>query len=217
MPNLKEFLDHIAQIESNKGQNTNHPVIQHGMHRGMHAIGQYGLMPLTAQELAKNSQDPNIALLAHSSPDQLTQQLQQHPEIQQKLAEQLAQQVLQRQHGDPLRAAYAWNQGHNLSPDQIPQEKLDASPYVQKYQKLDPGMNPDKDPATIQRDIQSAKSMPPYTKEKAMDEQPSAEALKAFLEDYQEEPDQEIDTRKPLEDEDDDKMAQMQALQKFLA
>ncbi len=135
MADLNEFLGNIAQIESAGGKYTNHPVMQHGIHKGDSAIGTYGLMPNTVKELAVNSPIPQVKQLALLSPQQIHQVVSQNPTLERHLAEQLGTKVLANQGGDELRAAYAWNQGHNLPPEKITDDRLMSSPYVQKYFK----------------------------------------------------------------------------------
>jgi len=116
------FLDAIKQIESSGGKNTEHPIIQGGIHAGQQAIGSYGLMPNTVQELANRAHTR-----APASIDA--------PDIQQKYADQLADHVLNR-FQDPSMAAYAWNQGHNLTPEQVKARNYEQHPYVQRFQKI---------------------------------------------------------------------------------
>ena len=130
-----KFLNVIKQIESSGGKNVEHPIMNEGIHAGQQAIGNYGLMPNTIQELN------NRARLNH----QLTPEMQAvgrnpasigaAPEIEQQYAQQLADRVLNKFH-DPAMAAYSWNQGHNLTPEQVQQRDYLSHPYVQKFQKI---------------------------------------------------------------------------------
>jgi hypothetical protein len=100
------FLKAISQIESSGGQNTNHPVSNAPIQMGQHAIGQYGLMPNTVDEMMKRSGTRGPASIMPGSP------------AEDQMANQLADRVLNR-FQDPNMAAYAWHSGHNLTPDQI--------------------------------------------------------------------------------------------------
>lgn len=212
MPDLKAFLERIAQIESAKGKYTNHPVMQHGIHKGMHAIGQYGLMPLTAQELAKSSQDPEVASLAGVDPQGIEAEIKKHPGLEEKLAQQLAQKVLAKQKGDELRAAYAWNQGHNLSPENITDVKLQSSPYAQKYQKLIPHQPSIPTAQTTELPIREPQSEPIGKPMAQLD----PEILQQYIKDYESETPEEIEPRAKIDTDEDDKTAQIEALRKFL-
>lgn len=113
---IARFLHYIKEIESSGGQNTNHPVMQSGIHAGDQAQGDYGMMPNTMDELKKrypalaSQTDPNV------------------------LAEKMAEHVLNKSDKDETLAAGLWNQGHNT-----PEEKFDKvknSKYAQKYESL---------------------------------------------------------------------------------
>src|SRR5260221_13177133 len=51
VPNIKDFLQKIQQIESSGGKNLEHPTVEGGIQAGDQAIGRYGLMPNTIKEL----------------------------------------------------------------------------------------------------------------------------------------------------------------------
>lgn len=117
------FLKSISQLESSGGQNLNHPVVQNGVQAGQQAVGQYGLMPNTMQELMhRQGRAPATSDMSD-------------PALQQQLAEQLADKVLNKYH-DPEMAAYSWNHGHNLSPEAIKERHYQDDPYVQKFKQI---------------------------------------------------------------------------------
>jgi hypothetical protein len=139
---VDEFLRNIGQIESAGGKNTNHPVIKSGIQKGDSAIGTYGLMPNTVDEIASKSKDPAINSLTDMSSAEKKDYIEKNPAVEKILATQLAEKVLANQGGDAQKAAYAWNQGHNLSPDSIVKRDYQNSDYVQKYNKA-AGQQPD--------------------------------------------------------------------------
>ena len=116
-----QFLDAISQIESNGGKNLNHPIMQGGIHAGEQAIGKYGLMPNTVEEMARRTRGP--ASVTPGSPEE------------QAVAQQLAERVLNR-FQDPEMAAYAWNSGHNLTPKEVKERDYQHDPYVEKFKKI---------------------------------------------------------------------------------
>jgi hypothetical protein len=123
-PNPRDnFLKVISQIESSGGQNTNHPVSTAPIQAGQHAFGQYGLMPNTVDEMMKRSGTRGPASIVPGS------------QAEDQMAAQLADRVLNR-FQDPNMAAYAWNHGHNLTPDQVKARDYMNDPYVQKFQKI---------------------------------------------------------------------------------
>lgn len=113
---VARFLHYIKEIESSGGQNTNHPVIESGIHAGDQAQGDYGMMPNTMDELKRRYP----ALAKQTDPD--------------LLAPKLAEQVLNKADKDETLAAALWNQGHNTSEDKF--DKIKQSKYAQKYESM---------------------------------------------------------------------------------
>lgn len=146
MSEIDDFLKNIGKIESNNGQNTNHKMITSGIQKGTRAIGTYGLMPNTVDELVNSSKDPDLQNLIDMSPEEKKNYIEKNPEVERTLATQLAQKVLTKQGGDPEKAAFAWNQGHNLSPDQVADRDYQNSDYVQKFKKLEGAIAPSSTP-----------------------------------------------------------------------
>lgn len=141
VPNLNEFLQKIEQIESSGGKNTDHPVVEEGIQAGDQAIGRYGLMPNTIRELVnrrrmQGTTTGELQDLSNMPSPEMKHYLEQNPGLEDELAKQLATKVTRDQLGDEDRAAYSWTMGHNLQPTDITNEKLNESPYVQKYRKL---------------------------------------------------------------------------------
>ena len=133
--NRDNFLNAISQVESSGGQNTNHPVVQGGIQDGQQAIGSYGLMPNTIQELSNrarlnNTLTPDMAAASRDPASVKT-----NPALAQQYANQLADKVLNK-FPDQNMAAYAWNHGHNLSPQEVQDRDYMNDPYVQKFQKV---------------------------------------------------------------------------------
>jgi hypothetical protein len=129
------FLDAISQIESSGGTNTSHPVIQHGPQAGQQAIGSYGLLPNTIQELSNRARLHNQLTPEMAAASRDPASVGQDPNLEKQYATQMADRVLNRFH-DPAMAAYAWNSGHNLTPEQVKQRDYQNDPYVQKFQKI---------------------------------------------------------------------------------
>lgn len=133
-----KFLWSIMQVESSGGKNVKHKTITSGIHAGQHATGRWGLMPFTAQELITRMErkgpisDDIKAVKTMDSP-QLAAYIKQRPDIELMLARQLARHVLGRQGHDQVKAAYAWNQGHNLMPYEISPEAVASSDYVKRF------------------------------------------------------------------------------------
>lgn len=133
--NRDTFLNAIAQIESSGGTNTNHPTIQSGPQAGQQAIGSYGLLPNTIQELSNRARLQNQLTPQMADASRNPASLSDDPALEHQYANQLATRVLNRFH-DPNMAAYAWNNGHNLTPEQVRERDYMSDPYVQKFQKV---------------------------------------------------------------------------------
>ena len=143
---IDRFLEKISQIESSGGKNFDHAEIQHGMHKGHRAIGSYGLMPNTVREVINRMRmegtiNPQIQSLRDLPPDRLKKELEANPLHQRELAEFLANRVLEKQQGDQQKAAYAWEQGHNLKPEQIEKRNYREADYVKKFIQLQNMLN----------------------------------------------------------------------------
>jgi hypothetical protein len=130
---LDKFVKDMSMLESSGGINTDHKTIQHGIHTGDAAVGSYGLMPNTVDDLITRYgtvPEDLKGLTTGELKEQLT------PAQEQALADQLGHHILSRQKGDKNRAAYAWQYGHNLTPDRIPATTLDENERVRRYRNL---------------------------------------------------------------------------------
>lgn len=149
-PNAQEkpFLRKIRGVESSFGQDLDHPEVTSGIQAGDTAVGQYALMPNTIQEftdrMIRKGNAPAIVrrLQKVEDPQEVADQVASDPELEDLYAKIMAGHVLHRQGGNEEKAAFSWNQGHNLNPAKITPEKLEASDYVQKFRKLGNTMKP---------------------------------------------------------------------------
>lgn len=129
-----QWLKLIAQLESSNGQNTNHPMVEHGVNKGTHAIGTYALMPATVDELIKR--DPAQAPLMAMNPDQKQAYLMAHPEVQKQLAGKMYDKLNESTGGDPAKMAYKYNHGMYLPDDRLGQDVLNNDDYTNKFTRL---------------------------------------------------------------------------------
>lgn len=141
MADVKSFLDKIAELESSSGKDTQHKTVESGIQAGDTAIGRYGLMPKTIDEMVNRATKsktitPEMKSLIGMSGEEKKEYLETHPEVEYKVAEQLATQVLGKQGGDEEKAAYSWLYGHNLSPEKIEARNYEDDPYVKKLKDL---------------------------------------------------------------------------------
>lgn len=134
---IKTFLKNISQVESSGGKNFNHSEIKTGIHKGHKAIGRYGLMPNTVKEVLvrmkrKGVLTPELKKLNDLDEVTLKETLESNPNLEDQIAETLADKVLSKQQ-DEEKAAYSWNQGHNLDSDRIDEMQYKDHEYVKKY------------------------------------------------------------------------------------
>jgi hypothetical protein len=139
----KLFMGDTSFLESSSNQNTNHKVMPAGIHAGQKAIGQYGLMPNTINEMSNRMKSEGmlpkeIKLMREMnlSDQEIADKVAQDPELEQTLADRLYQHVNKRFNGNEEQMNHAWQHGHNLSPDKLTPEVLEASPRTQKFRRL---------------------------------------------------------------------------------
>lgn len=136
----EEFLNAISQIESSGGKNTNHRTVNSGVNAGDSAIGQYGLMPNTIRDTVKRATasgelPPDMSEIQNRDSLSLKNMMENYPASETMIANALAHRVLNK-YSDPQMAAYSWNQGTNLTPEEIQKRDFMNSNYVQKFNKI---------------------------------------------------------------------------------
>ena len=135
---IDDFLKVISMIESSGGKNFDHKRMESGIHEGHSAAGRYGLMPNTINEFSRRlekarPEDQLPQELNTMGPDEKKQFVETNPDVEDKIARAIASHVLERNMGDEEKASYAWNQGHNLTPQRIEDRNYKESDYVKKY------------------------------------------------------------------------------------
>lgn len=78
----------IAQQESSGGKNVHHRVLDHGINKGSHAYGKYGLTDSTIKETIKKNPELNKlhSKLHTMSPEGVHSYLQKHPDLEDQIA-----------------------------------------------------------------------------------------------------------------------------------
>lgn len=146
------FLNAIQGIESSFGTDTEHPVVDKGIHKGDAAIGRFGLMPNTVRDIAnklKNREQtqlgqsipqkatfPRVEALSNAPESAIREELSRDEALERLIARLLAKDVLERQQGNEDKAAYSWTMGHNRNPANIADEDLKNSNYVNKFKQI---------------------------------------------------------------------------------
>lgn len=113
---VQEFLKKISALESSSGRNLAHKEMDSGVHKGTAAVGEYGLMPLTAQDLDRQY---GVDELDGLSPEEVKAKLKENPGLAKRLVETMASQLLKGNNSE--EAAYKWEHGpaSKATPDQI--------------------------------------------------------------------------------------------------
>lgn len=124
MADKAAFLKLIRALESGNNPDVIHRTMTTGMHEGDSAVGEAGLMPNTAKEMASRkvvSGNANQAdkLLLDSDNPTAESMLQSNPDLRKSYTDDLATQVMNKTGGNPDLGATAWLYGHNNSPDQL--------------------------------------------------------------------------------------------------
>jgi hypothetical protein len=144
------YLKHIARLESSDGKDTDHRVMQSGLHAGDAAIGKYGIMPKTAKDisamfsnkhsdlrkkLGENYYDPEVESLQKMKDEDIKKKLTEDPEFERRLARYFATR-LNSMEGDETDKVYRWKYGQNLKKEDINPTKRDSNEYIVRYKKL---------------------------------------------------------------------------------
>ena len=168
---MDRFLWNVEQIESAGGKNVNHKPIQSGKFKGTRAIGRWGLLKPTVDEMVGRMQrdgtlTPEYKDLPQMSHDKLEQRLKKNPNVELGLARKLAEHVVGRQKGDYHKAAFSWLHGHNMHPVDISPDQLVHSDYVSKFKQLDKlnPYTPKRVPASRVKKNEKCKQMTPISK-----------------------------------------------------
>lgn len=111
-----KLLEKIGQLESSGGANINHPEVESGPQAGETAIGQYGLMPNSIQEMV-NRYPSDIT--AGMSKEELAQKAQEDPEFAKTMAATMVAYLKDKKGLSDEQAAAAWEQGHNLPANRL--------------------------------------------------------------------------------------------------
>lgn len=125
---VSEFLKKMSQIESSGGVDTDHKRMSTGIHKNTAAVGEYGIMPNTAIEMANRYGIPELKDL---SPAEAEQALAANPELAQRVAASMASGLLNKTNEE--NANYMWEHGHNKVPTP---EKVEKSPRTKKFRVL---------------------------------------------------------------------------------
>jgi hypothetical protein len=112
---IDNFLNTISMNETSGGKNLKHSMVNHGIQKGSTAYGKYGLMPNTIREMANRmGKKSPLNFYNRLDDEKIASYLKKNPDHEKDFARFLAERQLDKYKGDEFKAAYSWNQGHNI-------------------------------------------------------------------------------------------------------
>jgi hypothetical protein len=113
MADKRTFKKLMSAIESDHNPEAEHKPVPGDMHKGTSAIGQYGMMPVTLQDIARQLSDKTELdkLIQSADPTTVKEILQSNPQKYEQYSDVLAEKVLKKSQGDPQEAALKWRWG----------------------------------------------------------------------------------------------------------
>ena len=122
-PEEQELLRKIAFLESSEGQNLDHDQIRSpdSIHFGDTAVGKYGLMPNTIDQITKiaprmNNASPELRQVGELPPEEQAEIIKSSPDLEEESALNLLR-MIKRAPVTDEQAAYMWQYGHNKVPE----------------------------------------------------------------------------------------------------
>lgn len=124
MADIKQFKKLIGTLESNNDPTVRHPAATKGVNAGDTAIGEHGLMPNTIKEFAnraklKNQNNISDDIIAESPNDQVTEMLQNNPELMKLYVDRIGKHVMGNSDNKQDDAYFRWVYGHNLPTNRV--------------------------------------------------------------------------------------------------
>lgn len=158
---IDEFLQAISLNESSGGKNLKHQTMRSGIHKGDTAIGQYGLMPKTVQEMSnriRRDYGSNHPLSSYNKMNekQIRESFQKNPQHEEDMARYMANYVHGKSKGNENEMSWRWFQGHNTK--KLPKD-WDKHDYVIKYNKHINQVRQPKEETEAPQDIQMSNQL----------------------------------------------------------
>jgi hypothetical protein len=148
-----KFLWSVMQVESSGGKNLKHQPVKHGPLKGQVAMGRWGLLKPTTDEMITRMDREGKAtheLKSILKMDRNTAEkyLRKNPHVETHIARYMARLVSKRYNGNLHMMAWAWNAGHNTDKSKITNSVLLNSDYVSKFKNAHK-LNPFRDQRSI--------------------------------------------------------------------
>jgi hypothetical protein len=124
-----------SMIESDSNPDVIHPKMKSTMHKGTKAIGEYGLMPITAKDIvaSKKNKDPLDEVIGNIDPTMIEEVLQDNPDKYNELIDSLMGKIVNKTI-DPVDASVMWRWGQNLSPERIENIKQENPEFLRRVE-----------------------------------------------------------------------------------
>lgn len=139
----RKFLKIMSQIESSGGKNKKHKTMESGLHAGTTAIGSYGLMPSTIDEMTNRMKlegklNPRVQELYKEdlTPQERADRVSADPELEDLYANKMYDHVNSRFGGDEEKMNHSWQYGQNLKPEKLTPDVLEKSPRTAKFRAI---------------------------------------------------------------------------------
>lgn len=115
---MADYKKLFSAIESDNRMDATHPTMATGIQKGTKAIGELGIMPNTAQLMAKRKVRDGIAtpldeIIATANPKDIEELLASNPDKYQEYAKNAINDVKQRSKDDPMEDYFRYNFGPN--------------------------------------------------------------------------------------------------------
>lgn len=163
-PEEKEMIKQaLSYLESSNNPDAEHKVVEQGVNAGHSAIGQFGLMPITAKEFAgkmlkaQGKKTPAVMMpnatdedkqqdaeymkkrlmldrIVNGPEDKLADYIKSTPEAEDMVVNKLIDHIGNKTEYDPEKVIYNWEKGQN-NPNPVTQEDLDNSGRVKVFRQ----------------------------------------------------------------------------------
>ena len=128
-------LQAISVVESHAGQDIDHKVLKHGANKGLSAIGFFGLLPTTIVDIIQKTPSlSKYASISHIRLEDVAQYMDDHPELEFRVARELYVKLHKRYHGDLSKVFYCWLNGS--VPPGMSEEAIKSHWYSMKVDKI---------------------------------------------------------------------------------
>jgi hypothetical protein len=140
--NKDKFLGITSMIESTGGTDLAHRRLASGLHAGKKAVGQYGFMPDTIEEMVKRNEgnlDPELqSIMERQDIDsqQKAELIASDPRLEGLIANKMYSHLYDKYDGNEELMNYGWEYGHNRPASKINRKKVEEADRTRKFRKL---------------------------------------------------------------------------------